>query len=379
MSATKPEECRIGHGYAPAPLENLDLIKLPPGGVNRILVCQLRQIGDVVLSTISVELLARRFPNAEIHFLTEKKCGDILKNNPHIHKIWALDKAELGTVFRQLAFYRRVARNGFDLVVDFQQLPRCMIVSWLSGAPIRLSHTGRWYRNLLYTHHTAPNHGYSGAYKAGVLAPLGITWRGESPAIYLDDGERRFAVDFLRALEADFFNPEREFRLVTVDPTHRFKARKWPGEHYAKLIDLAAGQDPRLRFLLLHGPGEKDDVARIYQACARKDAVFFSDAMLDLRTMPAVMEHACLHIGNCSAPRHIATGMGLPTMTIHGASGTGWTHPDPKHIHVTLNISCRPCNKSACNSNLLCLNGLTPELVLPVFSGHYRAYCQGKQ
>ena len=48
----------------------VDLATFSP---KRILVCQLRQIGDVVLATPSIELFKRRYPDAEIHLLTEKK------------------------------------------------------------------------------------------------------------------------------------------------------------------------------------------------------------------------------------------------------------------------------------------------------------------
>ena len=53
----------------------VDLATFSP---KRILVCQLRQIGDVVLATPSIELLKRRYPDAEIHLLTEKKCAPLL-------------------------------------------------------------------------------------------------------------------------------------------------------------------------------------------------------------------------------------------------------------------------------------------------------------
>jgi len=60
--------------------------------VQKILICQLRQIGDVLLATPSVELLKKRFPDAEIHFFTENKALPVLQNNPYICKIWAIDK-----------------------------------------------------------------------------------------------------------------------------------------------------------------------------------------------------------------------------------------------------------------------------------------------
>ena len=40
----------------------------------RILICQQRQIGDVLLATPVFQLLKQRFPQAELHLFTEPKC-----------------------------------------------------------------------------------------------------------------------------------------------------------------------------------------------------------------------------------------------------------------------------------------------------------------
>ena len=168
----------------------VDLATFSP---QRILVCQLRQIGDVVLATPSIELLKRRYPDAEIHLLTEKKCAPLLEHNPHLGKVWELDKKLLSSLPQEIAWYWHVARTGYDLVVDFQQLPRCRWVVAFSGAPVRLSYTPPWYTRLLYTHSADMLDGYSAMSKASVLRPLGIEWNGERPRVYLTDGEHAFA------------------------------------------------------------------------------------------------------------------------------------------------------------------------------------------
>ncbi|MDR2489276.1 MAG: glycosyltransferase family 9 protein, partial [Desulfovibrio sp.] len=124
---------------------------VPPEAVRRILICQLRQIGDVLLATPSLELLARHYPTAEIHAFTEKKCVPMLQGNPHIHKIWPLDKKALPSLVHELVFYRHVAAVSFDVIVDFQQLPRCRWVVGFSRAKVRLSFSPPWYLRFLYT------------------------------------------------------------------------------------------------------------------------------------------------------------------------------------------------------------------------------------
>ncbi|MGE4554221.1 MAG: glycosyltransferase family 9 protein, partial [Desulfovibrionaceae bacterium] len=123
-----------------------DISTLAP---RRILACQLRQIGDVIVSTACIELLARRWPEAEIHFLTEAKCAPVLEHNPRLARVWTMDPAKglPATLGAALA----LRRQRFDLLVDFQQLPRTGLAAALSHAPVRLAPGGKWYKRLPYT------------------------------------------------------------------------------------------------------------------------------------------------------------------------------------------------------------------------------------
>ena len=254
---------------------------VPPESVRRILVCQLRQIGDVLLTTPSLELLARRYPGAEIHVFTEKKCLPMLQGNPHVHTIWPVDKKALPSLLHELIFYRRVAASGFDVTVDFQQLPRCRWVVGFSRARVRLSFPPPWYLRFLYTHWTKPKPAYAGAYKAGVLAPLGIRWQGERPRLYLNEEEHAAAHALLDSLHLAGKT------FVTVDATHRQPTRRWPAAHFAALMDMAAEARPDLHFLLPYGPGEEDEVRALRELCRRKDRVVIPPDMLSLRLMAA--------------------------------------------------------------------------------------------
>ena len=169
-----------------------------------------------------------------------------LEHNPHLGKVWALDKKVLSSLPQEIAWYWHVARTGYDLVVDFQQLPRCRWVVAFSGAPVRLSYTPPWYTRLLYTHSSDMLDGYSAMSKASVLRPLGIEWNGERPRVYLTDEEHAFARTLLAQAG---LQPEQ--RLITLDPTHRQPTRRWPLAHYAGLVSLLAERDASLRFLPL--------------------------------------------------------------------------------------------------------------------------------
>ena len=343
--------------------------------VKKILVCQLRQIGDVLLATPALELLHKRFPKAEIHVFTEKKCTPMLVNNPHISRIWAVDKKQLSNLFKEIAFYRKVAGQGFDLVVDFQQLPRCRWVVGFSKAPIRLSYTPPWYTKWLYTcwHPEKPNV-YSAQKKASILEVLGVKWNGEPPRLYLTAEEQAEAKIILEQSGLGAGD-----NLITLDPTHRRVTRLWPARYYARLIDFAYEKDNSLRFLPLYGPGEEADIVELAALVKNKAALIMTPKMLTLRQAAACQSLALAHLGNCSAPRHIATGVGTPTFTILGSTDIYWDYPSSRHANIALGLDCQPCNQNECNKGNICLEQLLPEMVLGRFMEFVNAAISERQ
>ncbi|CCH47298.1 glycosyltransferase family 9 protein [Pseudodesulfovibrio piezophilus] len=323
----------------------------------RILVCQLRQIGDVLLSTPSIRLLAERYPDAQIDVLTEKKCVPVLENNPRIAAIKSIDKAALKNPIKALAYYAHVGRGNYDLIVDFQQLPRCKWVTRFSNAPVKLTYTPPWYNKPTYTHWVDMEYGYAAKCKASVLKPLDIEWNGEKPELWLTDKERTFATDFLE------HSGIKNSLFITVDPSHRRETRRWPSRHFAELIRLLKKHHPSLHAVILYGPGEKELAEKVAAQAGKR--AFATNSMLSLREMAAIQERASMHLGNCSAPRHFAVAVDTPSLIIQGATGTGWGFPSEEHVSATKKLPCYPCNKNSCRFGTReCLEEFYPDDIL---------------
>ncbi|MFO7718094.1 MAG: glycosyltransferase family 9 protein [Desulfohalobium sp.] len=344
---------------------NTPLADLQP---RRILVCQLKQIGDVILATPTIQLLKKQWPEAEIHVLTESKCAPVLENHPAIDTIWPIDKQALRPFWRALAYYRRVAAQGFDLIVDLQQLPRCKYVVALSRAPVRLSYPPPWYNRPLYTHWTEPWHGYAARFKASFLTPLGITWDGERPRMYPTAEERAWAAAFVRdkGLGA-------QERLIVAAPAHKAANRRWPAANYGELLRLAGRERPDCKWLLVYGPGERDTAEAVCRAAGEGAAVLPLEDVFDLRRIAALVERADLFLGNCSAPRHMAVAVDTPSLAVLGSSSTAWTFPAPEHQDIASGMSCQPCNQESCSfADVPCLRDLAPETVWDRLHEHLR-------
>lgn len=333
-----------------------------PENPRKILVCQQNQIGDVLLSTPCLRLLQERFPGAELHVLTEKKCVPVLENNPRITKIWVIDR-ERGMP-GMLSLLWAISRERFDIAIDFQQLIRLRLAVLFSGAALRISNKRRWYNWPFYNSYGHEGPGYAAKAKSGVLSPLGIAWNGEAPEMYLKPEELEQAREFLASQGVPAGAP-----FLTIDATHRSPTRKWPGEHYARLITMLLESVPDLRLVMLYGPGEKGEVDAIVAQAGAPSRCIVPDRQTSLRELAAIIALARGHIGNCSAPRHFAVAVGTRSLVFHGSNSPGgWTFPSAQHTYLRHEQGedvCLGCNRSTCaRGDFGCLQRLTPETAL---------------
>ena len=105
----------------------------------KILLIQLRRLGDVLMTTPAIRQLHQALPDAEITFLTEAPSEQLLQYNPHLSEVWLLPKKM--TWGESFNFLKQLRQMRFDCVLDFFGNPRSAFISRLSGAPTTVSYT----------------------------------------------------------------------------------------------------------------------------------------------------------------------------------------------------------------------------------------------
>jgi ADP-heptose:LPS heptosyltransferase len=317
--------------------------------MKRILIIQLRQVGDVVLTTPIAHILKSALPRTQVTFLTESPSHHLLAHNPHIDEVIVTRRKD--GLWQTLKTIWRLRRSRFDVVLDFMANPRSAQLAFGSGTPMRISYPKRG-RGRMYTHQVQPTDGYAVTYKKSLLQPLGITSDWLKPEIFLTPAEQEWGRRLGRELR---IRPDQ--RIVTVDPSHRRATRRWPASSFGKLCQLMAD---RLGLLpvVLWGPEERSVAASVV-AASRGTALVAPPT--DLRQSAALTAAADAHVGNCSAPRHIAVAVNTPSFTILGATSLGWAYPAAQHANARSGIDCQPCNQNHCDIGIVCLSEYRPE------------------
>lgn len=321
----------------------------------RVLVIQLRQLGDLLMCTPLLRQLALRLPGAAVDLLCEPLGKKVLGLHPALRRLVHLRRgAGAGDV---LALGRSLRREGYDLVVDCQGLPKTGLLALLSGAPLRLGYGGRLWRTLAYNRRYArANADYSALDKLKLLA------RGldASAAPNLGDLALDFPVGDRERADAERFCRERFPGAATLPPAapggparwpvaalfgvSRRAYKVWPPE---KLAECARALRARgLAPFLVFGPGEEAAAAALAAEIGPPCVADYSPPSFG--ALKEILARCALFVGNDGGPKHLAALAGVPSVTVYGrVHPEAWTRPgDPAQLWAATASRTRPAPTS---------------------------------
>lgn len=321
--------------------------RLHDGG--KILVTRLRYIGDVVLTLPLVQVLRRAFPAAALHYLAEPSPLAVLGAHPHVDRLWCAERSFAGT-WRTAAALRR---ERFDVVIDLFANPRSALLSWWSGAPVRIGEARRSRRHLytvarvLAAGRTALEHHLEAAALLGV-APL----VPERPQLFLTEDERAPAAAALAAAARG-----RPTVLVHWGATQR--AKEWPETHTHALVQrlIAAG----VHVVVSSAPHR----THLSTALAAAIPAVQCLPVLPLRQLLAWIAAADAVVGVDGGIVHCSVAVGRPTLALFGPTSPHVWFPyagfGPFRV-LHAGVDCGHCDRNLCPTRA-CMTALDVDRV----------------
>jgi len=322
--------------------------------VQRILLIQLRAIGDVILTTGAVRLVKEHFPDADIDFVTNTIPAEILRDNPNINQIIS-KRYKKNDILGAAKFFAGLRRNRYDIVIDFLGTPGTAQMTFFSGAKVRIGYDLR-IRKLAYTHvqPKARSDIYNALAKMTLLEPLEIEPRDPYPAIYVLEEAQEWIAAFLEEQQLD------PLKLVAVAPAAKRQARRWLPEYYAEVSDWLIQNGYSV--VMPWGPGEKKYVENVIRQMKHEPVL---TPPMNLMQLAALLQKCRLLLCNCGGTKHFATAVGTATLSMYGASDPrAWTPPnDPRHVYLVADVDCINCGQKDCEP-MDCMKRLTPDRVI---------------
>lgn len=310
----------------------------------KILILRFSSFGDVT-QTLSVPTrLAEGFgPEAEIHWAVRTDLSELLQNHPHIHRIWALERREGSRGLWTLIVELR--RQKFTHVYDAHASLRSKVICWalcpllnpralMTWPRILRKSQKRWKRFLLFRlrkdTYEKPRSG-----QRDLLEPLvrwGLTKTLPAPPQIFPGPASFEVVD--RELQKIGLTAG---AFVTLCPSAAFELKRWPLEHWRRLIELS----PQEKFVLMGGLHDKF-VGDLVQVDPNR--VFNFAGRLKLMESAAMIARARLTVSNDTGLLHVAEQLGKPAIALMGPAPFGFPSRPSTQI-LELDLKCRPCSK----------------------------------
>jgi heptosyltransferase II len=328
--------------------------------VSSSLVIQTSFIGDTILTTPLLVQLANRGP---VDVVTTPASAELLANHPAVRTVIAYDKRgeDRGLLgLWQLA--QRLRATRYDVALLAQGSWRSAGLALLAGIPSRIGFSTSAGR-LLYTKRVPYRDDLHHAARLLMLArPNGreATPEEQRPSLVPGAAERA-AVDALLR-EHDVAPGE---RLVALAPGSIWGTKRWP--YYPELAKELAEGAYASRVVVLGSGADKPLADAIVGAAPRTiDAA----GRLSLLASAELLGRCGVLVTNDSAPMHLASAVGTPTVAIFGPTvpefGFGPLAPRVSVVgHDTL--PCRPCDRHGPQRCPLghhrCMRELSPSMV----------------
>jgi len=314
----------------------------------RILISRLRFIGDVILTTPIIRSVRNAHPGAFIAYLGERGAVSLLEHNPLLNESIPFDFSR-PTALEQSRIALHLRRGKFDLAIDLFGNPRSALLTYLSGARVRVG-PARKGRGRLYTIQVADD----GIPKTAIefhnqfIRAAGVEPSAHRTEIFLTDDEKREARIYLQWFNREHNPIDIARPIVGIHPGATWPAKKWIPERFAGLADLIAAK-LGAHVLITAGPNDGESVNAVVNHALSKVTVLSG---LPLRQLAAIISHCSVFVSNDAAPMHIAAAVGTPTVGLFGPGEENIWFPysrDEGHCALRKDVSCHPCHLDFCN------------------------------
>jgi lipopolysaccharide heptosyltransferase II len=329
-----------------------------PEAIRRILFIRIDRIGDLVLSTPALRAIKDQYPLSELTVLTSSSNAPVIKPNPHVDRVLVLNPR--GRWMEWFRSIKRLRADAYDLAVDPYQgyALKAALIAFLSGARFKIGYDsyGRGiFYNMTAMECEEPRHLIDVV--LNVLKPIGIDTADRSPEMFITDEEKKLAQDWMEANRLGL-KP-----IIGVHPGAFYPTQRWSSKYFSELIrsiQINGEHD----VIVFGGPGDTVIVDEILSGLDHNPRICTGS---DLRRFAAIVSRCGILICNNSGPLHVASALGIPTISFMGPTVKEIWSPIG-HMHKVLRIDTLPC--IGCDSGMCrikthdCMRLLTPSMVM---------------
>ena len=330
-----------------------------------VLVMRLSALGDVAMTIPVLYPVCRANPDTHFIMLTKKWPASMFHDRPDNLMVVGIDvkkeyKGVLGLM--KLASLLR-KKYDIDAVADLHNVLRARIIGmsmWFHGIPVVHLDKQRARRKALITHKSEEPVTPTIERYRDVFLQLGLEAPDNFTRLY--DGKPLPESPIV-------LDKEPGLRWIAVSPFSAHDGKVYPLELMTQVVAQLVQRDNYRIFLM--GGGKTEKIALRKMAGKNKHIISMAEIKHGFIDEYALLGKCDLMLTMDSANMHLASLMGLKTVTIWGATAPACGfqgYGQDADEDIQLDLTCRPCSiygERKCRyGDFRCLSGITPEQVV---------------
>lgn len=306
----------------------------------KVLVIQIKMIGDVLASTVICEAIKKEHPESEVHYLIQKNTFAVVDNNPFVDKVLFFDSKEHKGLVGLINYGKKLRKENYSHVIDPYGKWESIIPTYFSKAKSRIG-VKKWYTPFFYTRtviRCETGNGIAIHFRL-LLANKALNCEISQeilPKIYLKPQE---ILEAKKSIAANL-NPSKPIYMISVLGSNQNKSL--PNEYMAQTLDaIATNSNAQLVFNYM--PQQQAQAKTIYNLCqeATKSKIIFDYYIKGLRDFIAILSQSDALIGNEGGSVNMAKALQVPTFTIFSPwiNKNSWNIMEDSGLHDTIHLS----------------------------------------
>ena len=334
--------------------------------VEKVLIFAQKRIGDTIVSIPAFRAIKENFPKSQITVFSISYIKDILDRIGDIDNIVTYGKDF--SLFQRAKLAKNLSTNRFDLAVDLtcDYTLESALLAFLSRAKYRVGYN-TYGRGFLF--HKSVLHEKESIHITDEILNI-------ARSINLDTDNKNIRISASAEAQEEVRqdlqenNIESEDVLVGIHPGGHYPTQRWLTERFAKLADRLI-ERYHVKIILLGGPKELELINFMKKNMQNTPIIFLNQPV---RNLLGLIQSCRLLICNNSGPLHLATALGIPTVSFMGPTiPKRWWPQGKDHVVIRKDLSCMPCNEGFCKLKTQdCMKLITVEEALEAIDQIFR-------
>ncbi len=357
--------------------------------LKNVLLCELSEMGSTILVDPAMKKLQKE-GKATLFFVIFKKNKaslDLLATVPDSNIFTIREDALSGIIVDTIRFLFWARKNSIDTVIDLELFSRfTALITGFCGADRVVGFHAFFneglYRGNFLSHKVAYNNYLHISKNFIALVNALLDSNNEMPyskrAIKDDEIILDKAVVSIAAKESLYdtlrqhypsYSPKRH-HVILVNPnaSQLLIQRKWPSDHYAKLIQMILDRNSRILVYITGAAEEREEAEELKTSVASDRCINFAGGT-SFSELPALYSVCSLLITNDSGPGHFSAVTDIRSYVFFGPETPSLYGSLGNSQPIFAGLACSPCvsasnhRKTACSDNK-CLQLISPEHVM---------------